>query len=66
VSSRRHVGNLEGVSFTWGYGRWSKEGSGNGASLSTGVLRGEQVGWASLLVTLKDIKKAVETVSFGS
>lgn len=39
-SLNRHVGNLEGISFTWDCGRWSKEGSGNGVSFSTGGLRG--------------------------
>jgi hypothetical protein len=48
------LGNLEGGSFTGDYERQMKEGSGNGASLSTGDLRGEPRERAPLQGILKD------------
>jgi hypothetical protein len=55
------LGNLEGVSYTGDFGRWMKEGSRNGASLSEGAPWGEPGGRDPLLSTRKDIlSKALE------
>jgi len=60
-SIRFPSGNLKGGLFTGDFERQVKEGSRNGAPLSTGALRGEPGGRGPLLETLRDMsRKALE------